>query len=35
MQFLQSLNQLGKAEELLQKAVKLVPENALCHFSLG
>jgi hypothetical protein len=35
MQFLQSLNQLEKAEELIQTAMKLQPENALCHFTLG
>ena len=35
MQFHQGLNQLEKAEELLQTAIKLQPENALCHFTLG
>ena len=34
-QFLQDLNEFQKAEEILNKAVTLEPDNPLSHFSLG
>ena len=35
LQFLQDFSQFGEAEDLLNKAIKMAPDNPLSHFSLG